>query len=161
MAYFKVFMLIVFSILGGLAVIAAVYAIYSLVRNRKTEKYLGLAKQYMHENRKPEAAAAFLKAESTWHLNSHNGSRDSLSRDLDHFIRISQGLFKLTGTHSGTLVTDVNSLVSEMKSVLKNRENFGIDGRKMKPEVATHWIGLGERLQSLRSRLRTECNPRF
>jgi hypothetical protein len=101
-----------------------------------------------------------LKAESSWALNRWDGSRDSWMRDLDLLGSIGAGLVKSVGRDPGTSYADFNATIREMREVLKERRNFGVDGRRILPEVMIRWKASMDRLDDYRAQLREVCHPR-
>ena len=155
----KMILLVVFAALGVFAVIAAFFAFRSLVKVRSSQRYFEQAKKTLWEGRKVEALRLYLKAEKRWELNSYDGGRSSLMKDLEQYLDISAGVFKIVGKQTGQVRSDIHGLIAEMKSHLKNRDNFGIDGRKMKPDAAERWQAMCERLNALRHELRGSTQP--
>jgi hypothetical protein len=153
----KVILFVFVTIVGVFAVIAAVYAIRSLFMAKAAEKYLDQATRLLREHRETEALALYLKAESRWALNSYDGGRESLLHDLEQYMAIAAGIFKILGKHAGSIRSDVHGMIAEMKAHLRERSNFGIDGRKMKADAAERWEAMCSRLSVFREKLRESC----
>ncbi|MCH7687830.1 MAG: hypothetical protein IH899_14295 [Planctomycetes bacterium] len=94
-------------------------------------------------------------------MNSHNGSPKSFRRDIDQFSAIATAIFKVLFVKSGPVWEDVNATVAQMKALLADRSNFGIDGRTMQTDVAPRWHGLCARIELLRPKLRAVCEITF
>ncbi len=154
----KMILLVVMSAFGVFALVAMVFAFRSLFKVRSSQRYFEQAKKTLWEGRKVEALKLFMKAEKRWELNSYDGGRSSLMKDLEQYLDIAAGIFKIVGKQSNQVRSDIHGLVSEMKSHLKNRDNFGIDGRKMKPDAAVRWQAMCERLDALRGELRNSTS---
>ena len=107
-----------------------------------------------------EAVSLYLRAESAWALNHFDGSRDSWLRDLDLLATIGSGLVRSVGREPGTCYADFKATIGEMRSVLKERRNFGVDGRRILPDVMIRWKASMERLDDYRAQLRQVCHPR-
>lgn len=159
MVIWKIILLIFVIGLGLFAIIAAFFAFRSLFKLRSCQRYLEQAKKSLREGRQTEALRLFLKSEKRWELNSYDGGRSSLMKDLEQFLDITAGIFKIVGKNSQQVRSDISGLVAEMKAHLQDRNNFGIDGRKMKPEVAERWLAMCGRLESLRGDLRSCTQP--
>jgi hypothetical protein len=93
-------------------------------------------------------------------LNRWDGSRDSWMRDLDLLATIGSGLVRSVGREPGTCYADFNATIREMREVLKERRNFGVDGRRILPDVMIRWKASMDRLDDYRSQLREVCQPR-
>jgi hypothetical protein len=156
---------------GGLILVGAgcalVYLVYlvgqslrSLMRSRRCQDLAERAHQRQREGNVTEAVNLYLKAESAWALNLFKGSRESWLKDLDLLSSIGSGLVKSVGREPGTCYSDFNATIREMREVLKERRNFGVDGRKILPDVMIRWKAAQERLDDYRARLREACHPR-
>lgn len=159
MITWKLLLLVFVVALGIFAVVAAFFAFRSLFKLRSCLRYLEQAKKSLREGRQTESLRLFLKSEKRWELNSYDGGRGSLQKDLQQFLDISGGIFKIVGKNGQQVRSDINGIVSEMKAHLQDRANFGIDGRKMKPESAERWLAMCGRLESLRVELRNCTQP--
>jgi len=155
----KIISFIFVSIVGIFAVVAAVYAVLSLYKSKSAQRYLKQAHALLRERKETEALAMFLKAEASWELNSYDGGRESLLRDLGSYKTIAGNVFKILGRHAGPVRPDIQSIIAEMTAYLRDRSNFGIDGRKMKIDSAQRWVAMCERLETLRNKLREACQP--
>jgi hypothetical protein len=162
MVYALKLILLVFAILFGLyAIFAASKGFYSLLRASACKRLAEQAKKLLWENNIVGAVAMFLKAEKKWSINSHDGGRESLIADIDLYGSICRGLFKALHINSGSLYRDVFGILNEMKTLIKDRSNFAVDGRNMKPEALARWKGLLGRLQSLRKPIHDTCKPKM
>jgi hypothetical protein len=132
----------------------------SLMRARRCQNLAEMAAKRQKEGNATEAVTLYLKAESAWALNRFSGSRDSWMRDLDLLTAIGTGLVRSVGRDPGTCFADFNATIREMRDVLRERRNFGVDGRKVLPDVMIRWKAAQERLDDYRSRLRDACHPR-
>ncbi len=119
-----------------------------------------LAVQRQREGNVTEAVSLYLRAESAWALNHFDGSRDSWLRDLDLLATIGSGLVRSVGREPGTCYADFKATIGEMREVLKERRNFGVDGRRILPDVMIRWKASMERLDDYRAQLRQVCHPR-
>ncbi len=155
----KLILLIVLLVAGAAALVALAFSFRSLFQAQAYKRYLADANRALREGRQVEALKMFLKAESRWLLNSHDGGRDSLTADLDQYLVIARGVCQIVGKHAARVRSDVQGIVAEMKAHLKERNNFGIDGRRMKPDAAQRWQAMVARLTSLRARLRSTSQP--
>jgi hypothetical protein len=135
-------------------------ALRSLVRARRCRNLAELAGRRQREGNATEAVNLYLKAESAWALNRFDGSRDSWMRDLDLLLTIGSGLVKSVGRDPGTMFADFNATIREMRDVLKERKNFGVDGRRILPDVMIRWKASMDRLEDYRAQLREVCHPR-
>jgi hypothetical protein len=81
-------------------------------------------------------------------------------RDLDLLATIGTGLVRSVGREPGTCYADFNATIREMREVLKERRNFGVDGRRILPDVMIRWRASMDRLDDYRAQLREVCNPR-
>jgi len=155
----KIILLIVAVGIGIFAVVATLFAFRSLFKLRSCQRYFEQAKKTLWEGREVEALKLFLKAEKRWELNSYDGGRGSLLKDLEQYLDISNGVFRIVGKNATHVRSNIQGLVAEMKAHLKERGNFGIDGRKMKPEAAERWQAMCQRLESLRRQVRETTQP--
>jgi hypothetical protein len=152
--------------LFGAAVLAlyllflASQALRSLIRARRCRNLAELAGQRQREGSSTEALHLYLKAEAAWALNRFDGSRDSWMRDLDLLSNIGSGLVKTVGREPGTCYADFNATIREMREVLKERKNFGVDGRRILPDVMIRWKASMDRLDGYRVQLREVSHPR-
>jgi hypothetical protein len=153
-----------FLVCAALALIYLVFlvsrAVRSLVRARRCQNLAETAGQRLREGNITEAVSLYLKAESAWALNRWDGSRDSWQRDLDLLANIGSGLVRSIGREPGTCYADFTATIREMREVLRERRNFGVDGRKILPDVMVRWKASQERLDDYRARLREVCHPR-
>ncbi len=132
----------------------------SLARARRCQSLAELAVQRQREGNVTEAVSLYLRAESAWALNHFDGSRDSWLRDLDLLATIGSGLVRSVGREPGTCYADFKATIGEMRDVLKERRNFGVDGRRILPDVMIRWKASMERLDDYRAQLRQVCHPR-
>ncbi|HET6323947.1 MAG TPA: hypothetical protein VFG04_04535 [Planctomycetaceae bacterium] len=132
----------------------------SLVRARRCRSFAEMAAKRSKEGNVTEAVGLYLKAESAWALNRWDGGRDSWLRDLDLLATIGSGLVRSVGREPGTAFVDFNATIREMREVLKERGNFGVDGRRILPEVMIRWKASMDRLDGYRAQLREVCQPR-
>jgi len=154
---------------GALLVVAAVFLLFllslaaraarSLIRARRCGHFAELAAKKQREGDIPASFNLFLKAESAWSLNSWDGSRDSWLRDIDSLAKIGSGLVRTLSREPGTTYADFNATLNEMRQILRERNNFGLDGRRMLPDVVVRWKASVNRLDNLRVRLREVCQP--
>jgi len=135
-------------------------ALRSLMRARRCQHFAELAAKKQREGDVPGSVGLYLKAESAWSLNTWDGSRESWLRDLDRLGNIGSGLVRTLSREPSTTYADFNATIREMREVLRERSNFGIDGRRMLPDVVVRWKASIQRLNNLRSRLRQVCEPR-
>jgi hypothetical protein len=156
---------------GALFVVAAafvaLYLLYlasqslrSLMRARRCRHLAEMAGKSQREGNVSDAVNLYLKAESAWALNRWDGSRDSWMRDLDLLATIGAGLVRSVGREPGTCYADFKATISEMRDVLKERRNFGVDGRRILPEVMIRWKASMDRLDDYRAQLREVCSLR-
>lgn len=141
-------------------VFLASQALRSLMRARRCQNLAEAAGKRQREGNVTEAVGLYLKAESTWALNRWDGSRDSWMRDLDLLATIGSGLVRSVGREPGTCYADFNATIREMREVLKERRNFGVDGRRILPDVMIRWKASMDRLDDYRAQLREVCQPR-
>lgn len=134
---------------------------WSLYSQRSTRRRLAEGMAKAREGDIPGAVRLLLKAERSWSLNSYDGSRDSLLRDLDEYVKIAGGIFSVLHINAGPVYQDINGLVGEMRRHLADRSNFGVDGRRMKPDAAVRWAVMCRRLDEIRPKLRSTCDPRM
>jgi hypothetical protein len=153
-----------FLVLAGFALIYLLFlasqGLRSLVRARRCKNLADLAGKRQREGNVTEAVSLYLKAESAWALNRFDGSRDSWLRDLDLLSNIGSGLVRSVGREPGTCYADFNATIREMREVLKERRNFGVDGRRILPDVMIRWKASMERLGDYRAQLREVCHAR-
>src|SRR6202451_3658762 len=152
---------------GALLVAAAVFltyllylaarAVLSLMRARRCRHFAELGARKQRGGDVPGSVALLLKAESAWSLNSWDGSRESWLKDLDRLGSIGSNLVRSLAREPGTKYADFTAPLREMSEVLRERNNFGIDGRRMSPDVVIRWKASVQRLSTLRSRLRQVC----
>ncbi|HXY36855.1 MAG TPA: hypothetical protein VEI07_21675 [Planctomycetaceae bacterium] len=135
-------------------------ALRSLMRARRCQNLAEMAGKRLREGNAAEAVSLFSKAESAWALNRWDGSRDSWMRDLDLLANIGSGLVRSVGRDPGTCFADFNATIREMREVLKERRNFGVDGRRILPDVMIRWKASMDRLDDYRAQLRQVCQPR-
>jgi len=110
----------------------AVRGMRSLARARRCQNLAELAGQRQREGNVPEAVSLYLRAETAWALNHFDGSRDSWLRDLDLLATIGSGLVRSVGREPGTCYADFKATIGEMREVLKERRNFGVEHRQRK-----------------------------
>jgi hypothetical protein len=135
-------------------------SVRSLMRARRCQNLTEMAAKRQKEGNATEAVNLYMRAESAWALNRFSGSRDSWMRDLDLLAAIGTGLVRSVGREPGTCFADFNATIREMREVLRERRNFGVDGRKILPDVMVRWKAAQERLDDHRARLRDACHPR-
>jgi len=155
---------------GALLVAAALFLCYllflaaralrSLTRARRCQDFTELAAKKQREGDAPGSVSLFLKAESAWSLNTWDGGRESWLKDLDRLGSIGSGLVRTLSRDPGTTYSDFNATLREMREMLRDRNNFRIDGRRMVPDVVIRWKASVQRLNGLRARLRKVCEPR-
>ncbi len=156
---------------GGMLLVAAAvvlpYLVFlaasglrSFLRSRRCRHLAEMASMRQREGNATEAINLYLKAESAWALNRFDGSRDSWMRDLDLLSAIGNGLVRSVGRDPGTSYADFKATISEMREVLKERRNFGVDGRRILPDVMIRWKASMGRLSDYRAQLREVCNAR-
>lgn len=133
--------------------------LWSLRRARRCGDYLEEAAKKYREGDVSAAVYLYLKAESNWSLNSWDGSRESWLKDLDRLGSIGSGLVRALSREPTTAIGDFNATIREMREVLRERSNFGLDGRRMLPEVTVRWRASQSRLNVLRLRLRDISRP--
>jgi hypothetical protein len=150
----------------GAAAVVLMYLVYlaaqalrSLIRARRCQNLTQMAAQRQREGNPHEAVSLYLKAESAWGLNRWDGSRDSWMRDLDLLATIGSGLVRSVGREPGTWYADFNATIRQMRDVLKERRNFGVDGRRILPDVMIRWKASMDRLADYRAQLREVCHP--
>jgi hypothetical protein len=155
------------SILSVVAVVFLICLVYlaargvrSLRRSKRCQHFHEIAAKKFREGDIPAAVPLFLKADAAWSLNTWDGSRDSWLKDLDRLASIGSGLVKTQAREPGTAYSDFNATIREMREMLRNRENFGLDGRRLLPDVRVRWDASVERLNAARVRLREVCNLR-
>jgi hypothetical protein len=153
-----------FLVAAGLVLLYLVFlagqALRSLMRARRCQNLAEMAAKRLREGNATEAVNLYSKAESAWALNRWDGSRDSWMRDLDLLATIGSGLVRSVGREPGTCYADFNATVREMREVLKERRNFGVDGRRILPDVMIRWKASMDRLDDYRAQLREVCKPR-
>ena len=153
-----------FLLLAGGGLLYLVYlasvSLRSLIRARRCQSLAELANQRQREGNVTEAVGLYLKAESAWALNRWDAGRDSWLRDLDLLATIGTGLVRSVGREPGTCYADFKATIGEMREVLKERRNFGVDGRRILPEVMIRWKASMDRLDDYRAQLRQVCHPR-
>jgi len=153
-----------FLVAAGLVLLYLVFlagqALRSLMRAHRCRNLAEMAAKRQREGNVTEAVNLYSKAESAWALNRWDGSRDSWMRDLDLLAAIGTGLVRSVGREPGTCYADFNATIREMREVLKERRNFGVDGRRILPDVMVRWKASMDRLDDYRAQLREVCNPR-
>jgi hypothetical protein len=153
-----------FLVAAGLVLLYLLFlasqSLRSLVRARRCRSLAEMAAKRQREGDATEAVNLYLKAESAWALNRWDGSRDSWMRDLDLLATIGTGLVRSVGREPGTCYADFNATIREMREVLKERRNFGVDGRRILPDVMIRWRASMDRLDDYRTQLREVCNLR-
>ena len=143
------------TVLVVLVTLGVGIAVFSLRRRRKFRSLCSEAAQAIEQGRHDDALQILLIAERRWAFNSHDGSRSSLIADLDNFTRILSQLSRLPARSGDTsCIARIEALVVELRSLLSDRDCFGIDGRSMKREAAVRWSELSGRFQTLREELR-------
>jgi hypothetical protein len=153
-----------FLVAAGLVLLYLLFlasqSLRSLVRARRCRSLAEMAAKRQREGDATQAVNLYLKAESAWALNRWDGSRDSWMRDLDLLATIGTGLVRSVGREPGTCYSDFNATIREMREVLKERRNFGVDGRRILPDVMIRWRASMDRLDDYRAQLREVCNLR-
>jgi hypothetical protein len=139
----------------------AARASWSLRRGRRCRDLAELAARRYREGDIPGAVHMYLKAESCWALNQWDGGPESWVRDLDRLAGIMSGLVRVVAREPGTTYSDFNATIREMRDILRERRNFGLDGRKMLPDVSVRWNASVSRLYAQRKRLRAVCDPKL
>ncbi len=137
----------------------AARAVWSLQRTRRCQDLVESAAKKQREGDIPAAVTLYLKAEAAWSLNAWDGSPDSWRKDLDRLASIGAGLVRSLAREPGTAYSDFKATLGEMRAVLSERSNFGLDGRRMLPSVLVRWNASLDRLNMLRARLREVCTP--
>lgn len=137
----------------------ALRAFWSLRRSRRCQEFAELAAKKQREGDMSSSFGLYLKAEAAWSLNSWDGGRESWQKDLDRLGSIGSGLVRTLSRDPGMTYSDFNATIREMREMLRDRNNFRIDGRRMLPEVVVRWNASVKRLNGLRVRLRQVCEP--
>jgi hypothetical protein len=137
----------------------ATRAFWSLRRSRRCQHFAELAAKKQREGDVPGSVVLYLKAEATWSLNSWDGGRESWLKDLERLGSIGSGLVRTLAREPGTAYSDFNATIRDMRDLLRDRNNFRIDGRRMNPDVIVRWKASVHRLNNLRGRLRQICEP--
>jgi hypothetical protein len=130
----------------------------SLAKARRCQGFAEAAAKKHREGDVPGAVPLYLKADAAWSLNTYDGSRESWLKDLDLLSSITTGLVRTQSREPGTIYVDFTATVREMREVLRERKNFGMDGRKMVPEVVIRWKASVQRLAAVRKRIRDACS---
>jgi hypothetical protein len=130
----------------------------SLARARRCQQLWEVAAKKHREGDIPGSVPLYQKADAAWSLNTFDGSRESWLKDLDLLTSITSGLVRTQARDPGTVYADFTATVREMREVLRERRNFGVDGRKMLPEVVIRWKASAARLAALRRRIREACS---
>jgi hypothetical protein len=153
-------LLIAAAIFLSYCVYLAARALRSLTRSRRCQHFAELAAKKQREGDVSGSVSLFLKAESSWSLNSWDGGRESWLKDLERLGKIGSGLVRTLNREPGTTYSDFNATIREMREMLVDRNNFRIDGRRMLPDVTVRWKASVSRLNKLRGQLRKVCEPR-
>lgn len=147
------------------AIIGAFFAfgrgLVSLYKQAATRRYLKQAKKTLSEGKLTEALTQYLKAESHWAFNCHDGRRPSLVKDISSYTSISSAIFQIVGKPSASVRSDVNGILAEMKSFLGDHPYFSTDPRKTRSELLERWGVMCHRLESIRGSVRSTANPKF
>jgi hypothetical protein len=153
------------TVLTAAAVLFLFFLVYlalrktrSLARSRRCQQVAADAAKKHREGDLPGAVTLYQKADAAWSLNTYDGSRESWSKDLDLLTSITSGLVKTQAREPGTVYSDFTATVREMRDMLRERQNFGIDGRKMNPDVLVRWKASIVRLAMIRKRIRETCS---
>lgn len=157
--YAGVALLIAAAIFLAYLLYLAFRALRSLRRSRRCQYFAELAAKSQREGDAARSVGLYLKAEAAWSLNSWDGGRESWLKDLDRLGNIGSGLVRTLAREPGTTYSDFNATIREMREMLRERNNFRIDGRRMLPEVVVRWKASVQRLNTLRGRMRQVCDP--
>ena len=152
-------LLVVAAIFLAYLLYLALRAFWSLRRTRRCQELAEQAAKKQREGDISGSVGLYLKAEAAWSLNLWDGGRESWLKDLDRLGNIGSGLVRTLAREPGMAYSDFNATLREMREMLRNRENFRIDGRRMLPDVVVRWNASVKRLNGLRARLRQVCEP--
>ncbi len=149
----------IYVVLGVLAVIGVGMGFLSLSRRGKVRGLCGEAEYAIERGQQDEALELLLTAEQSWAFNSHDGSRASRLADLEDYVRILSLLSRLPSGSAGPCIARAEALAGELHALFSDRECFGIDGRGMKKDAATRWVGMSGRFEAMRAELRRSYEP--
>ncbi|MBI5383630.1 MAG: hypothetical protein HZA90_02975 [Verrucomicrobia bacterium] len=146
---------IIIAVLVGLAALGVGIGVLSLRGRRKCRRLCALAAQAADQGRSEEALGLLLAAEQAWAFNAHDGSRSSNLSDLKDFSGILDEFARLgVKTADDAPWAHIRRSVADLRNLLSDRSNFGIDGRMMKREAAVQWSQLSGEFAALRQALR-------
>ena len=144
-------LLVVAAIFLAYLLYLALCAFWSLRRTRRCQELAEQAAKKQREGDISGSVGLYLKAEAAWSLNLWDGGRESWLKDLDRLGNIGSGLVRTLAREPGMAYSDFNATLREMREMLRNRENFRIDGRRMLPDVVVRWNASVKRLNGLRA----------
>lgn len=157
----KIVLLIVAVLFGLYVLFLLGRAVYSLYNQRKSRRCLELGNVKAREGDVPTALSLFLKAESAWELNRYDGGPESMLHDLKQYSAIADAIARYSGRDAETVHSDIKATVREMGDLLRDPTSFGVDGRRLQPDAALRWTASCERLNLMRPKLRSICNPKY
>ena len=136
-------------------------AFLATIRQSASNRSLEHAQQKLNEGDLSGSLQLFLKAEKNWTLDAEHRSQKATLADLDQFGKIAAGIANAVGREAATCLADVRATLRELRELVPNRANFGVDGSGNESKSAVRWNAACERLQTLRTKLRATCDPRI
>ncbi len=136
-------------------------AFLATLRQGASNRSLELAQRKLNEGDLSGSLPLFLKAESNWTMDAEHRSHKATLADLDQYGKIAAGIANAVGREASSCLADVRATLREMRELVPNRANFGVDGSGGESKSAIRWNASVERFKMLRAKLRATCDPRI
>lgn len=141
--------------LAVLVLVAAALTGYWICQKRKERRCYEAGIQRARQGDRRGALELLAQAETAWMLNLNQQSPASYVQDLDRLAAIACAADEcVRAEESLREARELRAVIELHKVLLANRDNFGIDGRTMKPSAAREWARLQGQLKEIRVRFR-------
>lgn len=124
-------------------------------RGRRYERIKRNVAALIEQGDHVSAKAALLAAMKAWSINWENGSRASILRDYAFLLWLIEQIEAVAS--SDAMLTDncrtIKTTAQQLHDLFNNRENFGVDGRTMRTQVAGEYVRLQDQLKQQMAKL--------
>jgi hypothetical protein len=136
-------------------------AFLATLRQGVSNRCLEQAQRRLNEGDLSGSLPLFLKAEANWTLDAEHRSHKATMADFDQYGKIAAGIANAVGREASTCLADIRATLREMRELVPNRANFGVDASGGESKSAVRWNASCERFKQLRAKLRSTCDPRI
>lgn len=155
--------------LGWIAVALAVLILiavalfgYGMYQRRRERRCYEAGIQRAQQGDRLGALELLAQSEMAWRLNLNQQSPASYVQDMNRLAAIACAAEEcVRADESLREARELQAVIELHKALLANRDNFGIDGRTMKPSAAPEWARLQGQLKEVRLRLRQALGGRL